>query len=143
MRRKPCCSGRRQKSGNNAASGVELTGTWCLEQIDRKSWEVQKLGLMTESAQFKEHLGDTDLRLKQALREIDRLQAQLSYKDAELASSSKIVQRTSQRREEIVKEELEEQDSRMCVYVCVCVSECLFFCAVQYCVCVCICVFRD
>ena len=75
-------------------------------QIDRKAWEVDRLGLLTSNAEVTEQRDDMEVKLRQAMREIERLRGQAGTRDA-------VIQRTSQRMEALVNEEIEEQRSRI------------------------------
>ena len=75
-------------------------------QIDRKAWEVDRLGLFTSNAEVTEQRDDMEVKLRQAMREIERLRGQAGTRDAD-------IQRTSQRMEALANEEIEEQRSRI------------------------------
>ena len=83
--------------------------------MDRKGWEVERLSLMTENAQVKEHLVDAQLKITQAAREIESLKALLDKKHVELETTTKQMQRTSIRMRELEREEAENMGSGMCV----------------------------
>ena len=82
-------------------------------ELDKKSWEVDRLGMMTENAQLTEQKDDSDIKLKHALREIEHLKGLLGSKDAEVESAKQQALRARHRLEELAREEVDEQDKGM------------------------------
>jgi len=72
------------------------------DQVEKKAWSLERLGLLAEKSEIQDQLEDSNLRHKHALREIDRLSRETQH---------------------AARDEADAKDARM--YVClVSVSDC-------------------
>ena len=83
--------------------------------VDKKLWEVDRLGMLTENAQLKEKAEDSEVQIKQALREIERLKQTLGKKEEEAESTKQQSKRASHDMEKLAREEVDEHDKGMAV----------------------------
>jgi len=84
-------------------------------ELDKASWEVDRLGILTENTQLNEKADDFEVQMKQALREIERLKHTLGKKEEEAQSTKQQAKRASHEMERLAREEVDEQDKGMAV----------------------------
>jgi hypothetical protein len=75
------------------------------DQVEKKAWSLERLGLLAEKSGIQDELEDSNLRHKHALREIERLKSLLETKHAERDLETKHAERV----------EADAKDARMYV----------------------------
>jgi hypothetical protein len=83
------------------------------DQVEKKAWSLERLGLLAEKSGIQDELEDSNLRHKHALREIERLKSLLETKHAERDLETKHAER----------DEADSKDARMYVSL-MSVSDC-------------------